>query len=98
MAGDHELLKYFIDKTDQQLTELKTDVKFLREAAQDQVKHRAGLLAASQLKSTLVSGFLGFITFSATIGTSIYLGRQERQAIIEAAKIEVAHSLKEVRK
>lgn len=92
--SESPLLKYFIDRTDLAISDIRSDVAEIKSVLKDFGVFRDGMArdskASANWRSSLISGSLSIFTFCSTIGVSIYLGRQERAAIIEAARIEVA--------
>lgn len=83
-------------ETKEQLRDLKTDVSAIKVSVEELSKFKSVLAAESKvsasLRSTFISGVLGALTLALSLGVSIYLGKQERQAILEAAKIEMRGS------
>ena len=91
--SDNDLQKYFMEQTNSALSDLKTDVKLINSKLDSFADFKTHMTQESKIgatiRSTIVSGVLGAITLAASLGVEIYLGRQERSAIIQAALIEV---------
>jgi hypothetical protein len=86
--ADEKLLRYFIDQTDKRFDQLGEQIQGLHSRLDNLNEFKVKMIVSSRWISGLISASFGLITLSASMGLSIYLSRQERQALIEAAKIE----------
>lgn len=86
--ADEKLLRYFMDQTEKRLDLLSTQVEGLHEKMDSLNEFKVKTIVNSRWISVIVSSALGAVTLISSIVVSIYVSREERKSLMDAAEIE----------
>ncbi len=93
MAGEKDLLNYFIDQTNKQLSdmrqEVKTEIHSLHARFDDLNTFKIGIQIDAKWRTLIYSSLCGVVTLAASLGCTIYLSKLERATAMDAARIEL---------
>ena len=95
MSDGKDLQKYFMEQTNEQLSDIRTDVKAIHARFDDFEKFKTGIQLNAKWMAWIVSSVSAVITLSVSTGITIYLSSRERQALMDAARIEAKHLIEE---
>lgn len=85
---EQKLLRYFMEQTEKRFDKSDAQMVMLHSKIDGLNEFKIRMLVSSRWISAIISTGFGIITMAVTVGTSIYMSRLERQALLEAARIE----------
>jgi hypothetical protein len=91
---EKQLLRYFMEQTDKRFDKVDGNFAALHDRLDTLNDFKVRTIVSTRWISGIISASLGLLTFCVTVGTTIYLSRLERHAIIDAAKIEKPQTVK----
>jgi hypothetical protein len=89
MANDEQkLLRYFMEQTEKRFDKVDSGFAAIHTRLDGLNEFKIKTIVSTRWVSGIISAAFGLVTLSVSVGTSVYLSRMERQALIEAARIE----------
>lgn len=85
---EQRLLRYFMEQTEKRFDKMDANAASLHLKLDSLSEFKIRSIISTRWISGIISTGFGLITLCVSVGTSIYLGRQERQAMLEAARME----------
>lgn len=94
---DEKLFSYFIEQTNKRFDKVDENFKSLHKKFDDLTEFKTTMQVTARVSSrwisTIISILVGIATFTSTLAVTLHVSRAERQALLDAAKVEKAPAL-----
>lgn len=86
--ADEKLLRYFMEQTDKRFDKVDENFGVIHSKLDGLNEFKIKTIVSTRWIAGLISGTFSLLTLAISVGVSVHLSRMERQALIEAARIE----------
>lgn len=87
-SDEQRLLRYFMEQTEKRFDKMDANSASLHTKLDSLNEFKIRSIISTRWISGIISTGFGIITLCVSVGTSIYLSKQERQAMLDVARTE----------